>query len=227
MTAQSTRPAAECSPRARVTKSLLGYGVIVGPFYVLASVVQGLLTPGFSFSRDSWSTLSLGGAGWVHVAVFIVTGLMLLAAAVGFRRHLAGQPGSGSSIWLGAYGVLLLVAGLATPDPTGGSFSAHGAIHLAAGGLGFVAFSVASFLLVRRFRSSGAPRLAAFSVAAGVVLLAGFVGIAAAGTSPFGVLGLTVAVLVSWAWLTTASLRLYAEAAEIGRAEALHLASVG
>ncbi|HWD61268.1 MAG TPA: DUF998 domain-containing protein, partial [Humibacter sp.] len=78
----------DCTPEGRVMKSLLGYGVIVGPFYVVASVVQGLLTPGFDFARDSWSLLSLGAAGWVHVVVFILTGLMVIAAAIGVHRHI-------------------------------------------------------------------------------------------------------------------------------------------
>jgi Protein of unknown function (DUF998) len=209
----------ECSPRARVTKSLLGYGVIVGPFYVVASVTQGLLTPGFSFSRDSWSLLSLGPSGWVHVGVFLLTGLMLGAGAVGFRRHLRGATGASASIWLMIYGALLIVAGVALPDRPG-TGTLHGVIHLASGGLGFIAFAIACFALARRFRRESAGLLAAGSVASGVLLLVGFVGIAVASGSAGAVIGFTVTVCLAWAWLTVVSLRFYREADVIGRAEA-------
>ncbi len=64
----------DCTPAARITKSLLGHGVLAGPFYVIASVVQGLLRSGFDFTRDSWSLLSIGPHGWIHVLVFLLTG---------------------------------------------------------------------------------------------------------------------------------------------------------
>ncbi|MGN6125313.1 MAG: DUF998 domain-containing protein, partial [Humibacter sp.] len=106
----------DCTPEARVTKSLLGYGVIAAPFYVIASVVQGLLTPGFDFARDSWSLLSLGTAGWVHIVVFILTGLMVIAAAIGVHRHIAEGRGRTAWVYLVVYGALLVLAGVFLPD---------------------------------------------------------------------------------------------------------------
>src|SRR5215211_2668756 len=46
---QSPAPAAAevstatCTPRERITRSLLGYGVIAGPIYIAVSVAQGLV----------------------------------------------------------------------------------------------------------------------------------------------------------------------------------------
>lgn len=206
----------DCTPEARITKSLLGYGVLAGPFYVLASVVHGLLRAGFDFTRDSWSLLSLGPNGGVHVGVFVVTGLMVAAAGVGFRRHGHGFAG----LALVAYGVLLVVAGLARPDTPGSGFSTHGLVHLGAGGLGFVAFAFAAFAMARRFGQQKAPAWAVWSLVAGLALLVGFIGVASGSTSTPVILGFTMTVVLSWAWLATVSVRLYGEAAARGRVPA-------
>lgn len=203
----------DCTPEARITKSLLGYGVLAGLFYVLASVVQGLLRAGFNFTRDSWSLLSLGPNGWVHVVVFIVTGLMVAAAGVGFRRHGHGLAGAA----LITYGLLLVVAGLARPDTPGAGFSTHGLVHLGAGGLGFVAFTVAALAMARRLGQQKAPGWTLWSLVAGLALLVGFVGVASGSTSAPVILGFTAAVVLSWAWLATVSVRLYRETSARGR----------
>jgi hypothetical membrane protein len=203
----------DCTPAARVTKSLLGYGVLAGVVYVLGSVVDGLLRPGFDFAHDSWSLLSLGERGWIHITVFVLTGLMVAAAGIGFRRHLGGVAGPA----LVVYGALLVLAGVFPPDGPGSGFTAHGLLHLAAGGLGFVAFAVAAFATARRFSRAGSRGWAAFSAVAGVLLLVGFVAVASGSTAAPVVLGFTAAVVLSWAWLAAASVRLYREADAAGR----------
>lgn len=214
----------DCTPEARVTKSLLGYGVIAGPFYVIASVVQGLLTPGFDFARDSWSLLSLGTAGWVHIVVFILTGLMVIAAAIGVHRHIAEGRGRTAWVYLVVYGALLVLAGVFLPDRAGGGFTVHGMLHLLVGGLGFVSFAVAAFLLARRFARTS-PALAVPSVVAGVLLLVGFVAIASSGGSVAANLAFTVAVVLAWAWFSWVSVVFYREAAIEGRIEVTRLRS--
>jgi len=213
---ESSTSRIDCTPDARVTKSLLGYGVIAGPFYVVCSVVQGLLTPGFSFATDSWSLLSLGGAGWVHIAVFVLTGLMTAAASIGYRRHLASGPGRTAWVFLLIYGILLIAAGAALPDATGAGFTVHGMLHLLAGGLGFVAFAIWSFALARRLRRTSAPA-SATSIIVGALLLVGFVAIAVSGGSAVATIALTVVVILAWAWLAVVSVWMYREAAEAGR----------
>ena len=90
-----------------VTRSLLGWGVIAEPCYVITSVAQGLLREGFDFSRHQWSLLANGDHGWLQVTNFVLTGLMLVAFAVGLGRALDGgvagrrgsQSSSGSAWW--------------------------------------------------------------------------------------------------------------------------------
>lgn len=206
-----------CTPAARITRSLLGYGVLAGPFYVLGSVVHGLLDGGFDLAHDSWSLLSLGPHGWFHVLVFVVTGVMVAAAGVGVRRHARGVAGPA----LVVYGALLVVAGLARPDAPGTGFSTHGVLHLAAGALGFIAFAVAALATARRFARRGSRTWATWSLVAGVLLVLGFVGVASGSSSAVVVLGFTASVVLSWVWLATVSVRYYREAGEEGRAPAI------
>ena len=221
MSTTTRRPQAEeCTPEARVTKSLLGYGPLAGLVYVLGSVVDGLTRPGFDFTRDSWSVLSLGPRGWVHVAVLVLSGLMVLAAAVGVGRHIRSGPGRLGGWFLGAWGVLLVLAGVFPPDATGSTtITPHGLVHLAAGGLGFVCLAVACFSLARRFRASGRTGAGA-SIAAGVLVLLGFFAIATGIVTSAIVLGFTATVLIGWLWLGWVTIRFYREADAEGRAEA-------
>jgi len=60
----------ECSrPGARVTKSLLGYGVLAGPFYVIVVLAQALTRPGFDLARHDASLLSNGPLGWIQARI--------------------------------------------------------------------------------------------------------------------------------------------------------------
>src|SRR5215831_2367349 len=100
--------AATCDRTTSVTRSLLGYGVIAGPFYVIVSLAQALTRPGFDLTRHEWSLLANGALGWIQTGNFVLTGLMVVAAAVGFRRALRPAPGS---VWaprlLAVYGLNL------------------------------------------------------------------------------------------------------------------------
>jgi hypothetical protein len=104
------------------------------------------------------------------------------------------------------------------PDPMPGfppgqdgatTLSISGLLHLAFGGIGFVALAVAAFLLggwLTRHRERAG---ALWSRVAAVVILVGFVGGAALG--PAGMAGIWLAVVVGFAWLLLASVRLYRE----------------
>lgn len=47
----------------RVTRSLLGYGMLAGPFYVAVSLAQALSRDGFDLTRHAWSLLANGEHG--------------------------------------------------------------------------------------------------------------------------------------------------------------------
>src|SRR4051794_24838828 len=111
----------QCSPAARVTRSLLAYGVIAGPCYVAVSLAQALTRDGFHLDKHSWSLLENGSLGRVQVPNFIVTGLMTVAAAAGLRRAMTPGRGSRSApLLIAMYGVGMLGAGIFTADPAQG-----------------------------------------------------------------------------------------------------------
>src|SRR3981189_2080610 len=74
----------DCPPLpVRITKSLLGYGVIAGPIYVLAVAGQMVTRDGFDPTRHAASQLANGEWGWIQIATFVVTGAMTVAAGAG------------------------------------------------------------------------------------------------------------------------------------------------
>ncbi len=192
---------------AAVTRSLLGWGVVAGIFYLITGVVHGVLREGFDFSRHALSLLMLGPSGWVQSANLILSGLMVMAAALGLARVIL--PAKRTSMLLGVYGLALIASGIFPPDPmagfpegavaTGGSLS--GILHLAFGAVGFVALAVAAFMASGWLRGRREAVLANLSRLAGAVILLGFIGGAALSAGPAGVLLLWLAVVAGWAWL--------------------------
>jgi len=104
---------------ATATNRLLGLGVLAGPIYLVVGIAQALLRDGFVFARHPLSVLANGPGGWVQTANFVVTGLMVVATAVGFRRALGPRSGA-VSLFLGAFGASMLVAAVFRADPMDG-----------------------------------------------------------------------------------------------------------
>ncbi|RSM85014.1 DUF998 domain-containing protein [Kibdelosporangium aridum] len=206
-----------CELSVRITKSLLGYGVLAGPFYVVISVLQGLTRTGFDFARHPWSVLANGDLGWIQTTNLIITGLMVLAAAVGMRRLLKGGVGGtwGPGL-IGAFGLSMVASGIFPADPVPG-FPPHdgpvglaikntvpGMLHFAFGAVGFVCFAIATFVIARRFAGLG---WATYSRITGGAFLLSF-GAMAAGPG-VGILIFTAGVLAAFTWLATTSVRFY------------------
>ena len=197
------------------TQFLLRCGVWAGPFYLAVGVMQALVREGFDFGRHPLSVLANGPGGWIQTANFVVTGLMVLAAAVGFRRVLG--PGSRGLTWLlGAYGVAMLAAAVFRADPVDGfppgtpeglptSISTAGLIHFIAGAFAFTFLAVSGFFAAWTMWRRNAGSLALLSLLSGLSVVFGFFG---GIVLPVGVLGIWFAVVVGWAWLTVMSIRL-------------------
>jgi hypothetical membrane protein len=205
--------------RARaVTRSLLGWGVVAGPFYLVVGLAQALLVPGFDLSRHALSLLLLGPLGWIQAANLCLSGLMVLAAAVGFARVMPRRRNVWAGVFLGLYGLSLFAAAIFPPDPMGGfplgatdatTASTSGLLHLLAGAVGFVSLAVAAVIVGAWFRRAGRRGAAAISWIAAAVIVLGFLGGAALAMVPGGVALLWLAVVAGWAWLAIASLTAY------------------
>jgi hypothetical protein len=228
MTELRTTPGAftaeeRCDPATRATRSLLAYGVIAGPFYLVVGVGEALTRPGFDLTRHSGSLLSNGGMGWIHITNFVLTGLMIVAGAVGMRRAL--QTGRGR-IWgprlLAVYGSGLIGAGIFRADPAygfppgtsdgPGPVSWHGLLHFVCGGIGFLALITACLILARRFAAERRRGWAIYSAATGVAFLAAFAGIASASGSGVLNVAFACAVVLAFGWISALSVRLYRRA---------------
>lgn len=212
--------ATSCPPLAdRITKSLLGYGVIAGPLYIVAVAAQVATREGFDPTRHAASQLVNGDLGWIQIATFLVTGAMTIAAAVGVRRALGvgGSPAWASGL-LGAYGAALVMAGFFRADPSDGfppgtppgmaEPTWHGLVHLAVAGIGFIALVAACFVFAARFSGSGEGGWAWFSRITGIVFAGTFV-LVASGVGAVAILLFTAAVVLAWVWLTAISIKLY------------------
>jgi len=223
MTATTTiSTTSTCSPAARTTRSLLGYGIIAGPLYAGVGLAQALTRDGFDLSRHAWSLLENGALGWIQITNFVVTGVLIVAAATGLRRALApGRGRTAAPILVGVYGLSLVAAGIFRADPAQGfpigtpettAISWHGMVHFAAGAIGFSCLIAACFVLGGRFSREGRRGLARFSRITGVVFLAGFAGIASGSHGPT-TLAFVAAVLTVCAWMSTVCRHLYRTAA--------------
>lgn len=203
---------------AAVTRSLLGWGVVAGPFYLAVGLVQAFVRDGFDLARHPLSLLANGPGGWVQTANFVLSGLMVIAAAVGFRR-VPGAGLRGASWFLGGFGASMIAAAIFPADPVDGfpagtpegfpaSISTPGLLHFIAGTLGFVSLAVSGFFTARAMWRRRLP-LARLSFFSGLAVLLGFFGgMVIPGLSP-GTAGIWFSVMVGWAWLAVLSLYLY------------------
>jgi hypothetical protein len=221
MSTATATPVNRCDRPGARTRSLLGYGLLAGPFYLIAGLVEALTRPGYQLTRHDLSLLANGPLGWIHIAVLVLTGLMTIAAAAGLRRALAGKPGGnwGPRLITG-YGLGLVAAGVFTADPMNGfpvgtpdgppvHPTPHGLLHVVTGGLGFLCLIAATFVLARTFSRAGRNGWAWYSRATGIAFLVGFAGIASGSSSAPIVLGFWAAVTLAFAWLAALSAHLY------------------
>lgn len=212
---------ADCATDTRVTRSLLGYGVLAGPFYLVVALAQALLRPGFNLLHDDVSLLSNGAWGWVQVANFVLTGAMVTACAAGVRRALsAGRGGVWAPRLLALYGLGLVAAGIFVADPMNGfplgtpagrpaTVSWHGILHIFSAGVGFLGLVAACWVIGSRFAAEGRRIWTWFSRMTGVLFLLAFLGVGSGSGSSAVVLAFWAALVIAWGWLAAVSIELY------------------
>lgn len=197
----------------QTTRALLRCGIVAGPFYLAVGIAQGLLRDGFDFSRHALSHLANGPGGWIQTANLAVTGLLVIAAAVGIERVL--RPSPRVFVWfLGAFGVAMIAGAIFPADPMDGfppgtpegmpeSVSTTGLLHFVSGALGFLALAISCFVAAWVMRRRRANSLAILSLLSGLCVFFGFFGGMAL---PVGIYGIWFAVVMGWVWLAAMSL---------------------
>lgn len=212
------------SSDTKLTSVLLSCGIIAGPIYIIVGAIEAFTRPGFDPTRHDLSLLSNGNLGWIHISLFLLTGLMTIAGAVGMRQILAGsRGGTWGPLLVGIYGLGLVGAGFFVADPALGfppgtpanahSISWHGLLHFVSGAIGFIGLIAACFVFARRFVVQGQRGWAIYSVVTGVFFFAAFVGIATGSNASgaiatFVILAFTVAVVIGWAWISAMAAKL-------------------
>jgi Protein of unknown function (DUF998) len=202
---------------------LLVCGVIAGPLFVAVVVVEGATRPDYHPLRNSVSSLSLTGLGWMQSLDFIIAGLLTLAFAVGVRQALRPQQ---ASVWgpllIALWGIGLIVSGLFATDPDSGyppgapildHPTVHGLLHDISVAFGFPALLAAFFVFVRRFAVRGERGWALSCAVGGVAfMISFFIAFRALGrTDGLGELGglfERMAAVVGFSWLTALAVHL-------------------
>jgi uncharacterized protein DUF998 len=178
----------------RRTRALLACGAAGVPLFLIVFHVDAVTRPGYDLLRHGPSLLMTGDRGWLQITNFVMTGLLMLACAVGLRKALA--PGRGSR-WgpalMAAYGLFMICTGVFVTDPQVGyppgtppdllpgvnaQASWHGNLHTVSVMLMYAALTAACFVLARRFAAEPGGRwwatsLVATGVAAPTVLVVG------------------------------------------------------
>jgi hypothetical protein len=202
------------------TRALLTGGVLAGPLYIVIALIQGLTRPGFDLSRHDVSLLSNGDLGWIQIANFLVTGLLVIAGAIGMRKTLrSSQGGTWGPLLVGVYGLGLIGAGIFSADPAFGfppgtpdgppaAISWHGLMHFVSAAVGFLSLIAACFVFARRFAAQGQRGWASYSVITGVAFFAAFFGVASGSGQSWTVIVFWIALALAWSWISAMAKRL-------------------
>ncbi|SDE37299.1 DUF998 domain-containing protein [Glycomyces harbinensis] len=196
-------------------RRLLACGVAAAPLFVGAAIVQAATRDGFDPVVHPLSLLSLSGLGWIQITNFVVSGLLIVAGAVGLRRALADGPGAKWTPRLfGIYGIALIWAGvfvadpsfgypIGTPDGAPAALSWHGILHSFAPAGAGLTLIVACFVIARRFRRDGQT---AWRISCYIVPVA-YVALNAASFAAADYRWMLAGGAVIWLWASAVSLQ--------------------
>ncbi len=202
-----------------LTRGLLASGVIGPVLFFVMFLIEGAIRPDYDPMRVFVSQLSLGDQGWLQIATFVISGLLIVAFAFGLRRVVSsGRASRWGPITVGLVGLGLIVSGVFVTDPALGyppgappgltqNPSWHGALHLLGALLVFGALPVACFVFARRFRAHADRPWMIYSATSAVGLLLFYFGATASAASAgplHGVAGLLqrVSIGIGFAWIT-------------------------
>jgi hypothetical protein len=172
--------------RRTLTTTLLTCGLMAGPVFVAAFLIEGATRPGYNATTLPVSLLSVGDAGWMQVVNFVVDGLLLLGFAFGLFRAFRerGTAAALGPVLLAIFSLAIVGAGVFSTDPGAGfprgvapptEPSRHAILHDLVSLVAFTVLPVACLAFARRFAAWGQQRWAAFSALTGSALAVGFV----------------------------------------------------
>jgi Protein of unknown function (DUF998) len=168
-------------------RNLLYCGIVAGPLFIAASLIQAFTRTGFDLARHPLSLLSLGSLGWVQIANFVVSGILYVLGAVGQRAALRqSRGGTWGPLFVGLSGIGLIIAGVSTTDPGAGfppgapagapTMSWHGLLHEIGFMLSFLGAIGACAVFARRYAAFGRRgwMVAALATPVAAIVVAGW-----------------------------------------------------
>lgn len=210
--------------RAGRRRAGLWAGVVGPTLFVVVFLVEGAIRPGYDAMRLQVSYLSLGEGGWVQVASFLVTGVLLLVFSGALRNVL----GTGAGATLAPLGVALagagtIIAGLfstmpafgyppGTPEGFPTEISSTAYLHVLGAFCFFGGMIVAPLAMARRFRREHDTGWVVYSVVTALVVWL-FLGASSADPSgqPFfpDTVGLLqrISIIAGLAWIAALAAR--------------------
>jgi hypothetical membrane protein len=172
-----SRPA-EGRKRRQADRYAAAAGMAIGPVWIAATLVSGLVRDGYSFAAQPISDLGIGPDAWIVNASLIVTGSLAVVFALGFAHLVPAWPRRRVAAGLLAtFGLGFAAAGVFhEPDPAG-PLTPGGILHFVLGFfVAMVALVAALFLVASGLRREpGWSRDAAHAHTAGwlvIVLMA-------------------------------------------------------
>jgi hypothetical protein len=204
-------------------RALLACGVVLAPLFYVVVIAQMLTRAGFNIRIHPLSLLSLGDYGWIQIGNFLCAGALAIACAVGMRlARRSGRRVAGVYWLIGTFGLGMIVAGLAVPDPLLGfppgapsgvpaRMSLHASLHGVGFAIAFLSLISACFVAAWSFFRCRSVRWALYSVATAIVTIA----LLAAGFSNQRLTSLAFFVvgIVAFGWLAALAFHLLAESA--------------
>lgn len=166
-----------------LTLGLVSCGGIGALLFTAVYLIEGATRPGYDAWSQPISSLSLGHGGWAQQVSFVVYGVLLVLAAVGWYRFLAPVRGA---IWFPVFqalsGLCLIGAGVFSTDPFPGyppgvspePATLHGTLHGLFAWTLIVALAIGCFAfatLVRAAQAQGKRGWFAYSLVTGILIL--------------------------------------------------------
>jgi len=206
---------------AKSVRALLACGLVLAPAFYIVVVAQILTRPGFDIRIHPLSLLSLGELGWIQIANFLCAGALAIACSrgMGLVRRSGGHL-KGVAWLIGTFGIGMIVAGLALPDPLLGfppgaplsiptHMSTHAGFHGVGFGIAFLSLISACFVSSWRFFRSKSPGWALYSLVTAIatiaLLVAGF------SNQSLTSIAFFVVGIVAFGWLAAVALHLMNE----------------
>jgi hypothetical protein len=171
---------------AKIIRPLLACGAIGPLFFIVMFLIEGATRADYNPLKQPVSSLSIGSLGWMQSLNFIISGLLLLAFAVGLRPALRA---SGGSLWapllIAIVAIGLIGAGFFTTDPLNGYppgsplvptvRTTPGKLHDLFSLPVFTALPAVCFVFTYRFAKAKRPAWAIYSALSAVGMFVAFV----------------------------------------------------